>query len=111
MKKKLLVGLFTVAACFSLGSTSFASSTTSSVPDSSLTKNQVATSGEYYQAIINLNVGDGMWVSGSNFYYVHTDGSIEVRQDGLITALSPGASTVAADFGNGNTMYYIILVK
>lgn len=52
-----------------------------------------------------------MWVSGSNFYYVHTDGSIEVRQDGMITALSPGASTVAADFGNGNTMYYIILVK
>lgn len=88
----------------------FASST-STVPNSSPSANEVVAAGEYYQAILNLKVGEAMWVTGYDFWYIHTDGSIEVRQDGLITALSPGASTVAADFGNGNTMYYIVLVK
>jgi hypothetical protein len=114
MKKKILAGLLTVSACFSIGSTSFASSATSitTSPQPSAITQEVTTTGNLYQAIIHMKVGEVIFVSGSNLQLISTDGAIELRPDeSKITALQPGASAVMADFGNGDVMIYTFLVK
>ncbi len=109
MKKKLLVGLLTVAACFSLGSTSFAATTTISSSSPSISETVSPAAWDYVRDV-SLNVGDSIYMSGYDFWYLVYDGSISVTQDGLFTALSPGYSVVAADMGNDNRMIYKITV-
>ncbi|KHL95197.1 hypothetical protein QW71_14475 [Paenibacillus sp. IHB B 3415] len=114
MKRKLLVGLLTIAACFTVGSTSFAAEAPSSTLSSStsISPNAVIKPIDETQAIVRMQVGETIWLTGYNFWYINYDGSIEIiPAEGKFTALHPGTSTVAADFGNGITFYYIILVN
>ncbi|MEK3671020.1 hypothetical protein [Paenibacillus sp. FSL R10-2771] len=114
MKRKLLIGLLTIAACFTVGSTSFAAEAPSSTLSSStsISPNAVIKPIDETQAIVRMQVGETIWLTGYNFWYINYDGSIEIiPAEGQFTALHPGTSTVAADFGNGITFYYIILVN
>jgi hypothetical protein len=111
MKKKILLGLLTVATCFSLGSTSFASTTSAtSLPD---TNQSQITPFQDFSTVINLVVGDRTWVTGYSFVIVSTDGAaiLEPYNEDAIYALKPGITVIRADFGNGNWMYYSVVVR
>ncbi|NUU58984.1 hypothetical protein [Paenibacillus agri] len=111
MKKKLLAGLLAVSACFAISSTSFAAEVTTSTTIAPAVEASEISTQDWHQVVLEMQVGETMWVSGSNFWFLYTNGGIEVGQDGKITALYPGASTVVADLGNDYTLYYTILVK
>ncbi|CQR55256.1 hypothetical protein [Paenibacillus riograndensis] len=117
MKKKLLVGLLTIAACFSIGSTSFASSASTTSPIStpattSVSANQEVTplAGGYREEIIHMKSGYGRYLAGYNFQLIFNDGAIEFYEDGFVIAVKYGAAGIFADDGNGNTISYTILV-
>ncbi|MNB94367.1 hypothetical protein D3C75_415180 [compost metagenome] len=111
MKKKLLVGLLTVSACFALSSTSFAANaptTTSSFSSSNIS--QVVTPLDF-EANISVNVGETIWVTGYDFWVVRNPENVLVTQDGSITGLQHGVSVVAADFGNDQVMFYTVTIN
>nr|WP_145402268.1 hypothetical protein [Paenibacillus xylanexedens] len=112
MKKKLLIGLLTVATCFSVGSTSFASDN-STTSQASFSPSPVIQPYQDFGAVINLNVGQRTWATGYSFQIITTDGSviIEPYNDYAFYALRPGVTVIRADFGNGNWMYYSVVVK
>ncbi|RPE03314.1 hypothetical protein [Paenibacillus polymyxa] len=112
MKKKIMIGLLTVVACFTLGSTSFAASTTIPNPstDPSGTSN-VITPTDSYVVPIHLKVGETRTLAGSNFWISGDDGSIYLDQQGLVIALKPGVCTVVADLPSGDTISYTVYVN
>ncbi|MNW58716.1 hypothetical protein MF628_000797 [Paenibacillus polymyxa] len=112
MKKKIMVGLLTVVACFTLGSTSFAASTTVPSPstDPSGTSN-VITPTDDIVVPIDLNVGEKRYLGGSNFWVSGDDSSIYLDQQGLVIGIKKGICTVVADLPSGDTIIYRINVK
>lgn len=112
MKKKILIGLLTVATCFSLGSTSFASSISSTSLSDTAQSSQITPLSDY-SAVLNLVVGQRTWVTGYSFVIVSTDGAaiLEPYNQDAIYALRPGITVIRADFGNGNWMYYSVVVR
>ncbi|WP_339314648.1 hypothetical protein [Paenibacillus sp. FSL R10-2734] len=112
MKKKLLAGLLTVSACFSIGSTSFASSVTpSQVAKVSESEASIITPSSIFEATIKMKVGESIYVTGYSFWFVHDGHAVDYTQEGLFVALNPGTSIIAANFGNGNTMHYTVIVE
>lgn len=112
MKKKILVGLLTVATCFSLGSTSFASSASAASLPEANQSSQITPLADY-SAVINMKVGERTWATGYSFVIVSTDGAaiLEPYNQDAFYALRPGITVIRADFGNGNWMYYSIVVS
>ncbi|MEC0128608.1 hypothetical protein [Paenibacillus pabuli] len=111
MKKKLITGLLTVVACFTVGSTSFAASTTS-VPNTTLPEtSNVITLADQISVPISLRVGESITVAGSNFWISGDYGGIYLNQQGLIIGLSPGVCTVVGDLPNGDTVLYTVTVR
>jgi hypothetical protein len=111
MKKKILAGLLTVSACFTLGSTSFANSVSTTTLNNSELRSPITTL-DQYSAVIKLVPGQTVWLTGYDFWYESSDGCVEVYPaEGRFVALKPGVSVVIADFGNGNTMAYTIVVR
>lgn len=112
MKRKILVGLLSVAACFSLGSTSFASSISANqVTTSSISESSQLSTNAVFQATINLKAGEMVYVTGYSFWYVYNDDyCVDFSQAGLIVGSRPGTSIIGADFGNGNVMHYTVVV-
>ncbi|MCE3200450.1 hypothetical protein [Paenibacillus sonchi] len=113
MKKKVVVGLLTVAACFSLGSTSFASSIpTTQVPNSSLSETSGVITPNDFNAQVFMKVGDERWFGGSNFRVIYNpDSAVEVHEDGLFIARNPGHALVAADYNGIDVILYSIYVQ
>ncbi|KJD46698.1 hypothetical protein [Paenibacillus terrae] len=112
MKKKLMIGLLTVVACFTLGSTSFAASASTPSPNTAPAEtSNVITPADQYVVPINLRVGETITVAGSNFWISGDYGGIYLDQQGLIIALKPGVCTVVADLPNGDTILYGVTVK
>ncbi|MBY7736716.1 hypothetical protein MMB75_07230 [Paenibacillus sp. P2(2022)] len=111
MKKKLLIGLLTVAACFSLGSTSFASPAAAAAPDSQAAITQGVTKNAVISRL-TLKVGESRYLTGSSFWISGDQGDnnpIYLNVDGLVVGLKPGVALVVADLpdGSGQIEYYI----
>ncbi|MGZ0042059.1 hypothetical protein [Paenibacillus ottowii] len=115
MKKKLLIGLLTVAACFSLGSTSFADSAVTTSPKSTpSTASHVITPSATYTSEINIKVGESRNLSGSGFWISGDQGDnspIYLDRNGLVIGLKPGYALVVADLPDGDLIQYSITVK
>lgn len=114
MKKKLLLGLLSLTACFSLGSTSFADSSTvvNSNPAMTAIKQDVTAHGNYY-AEITIKVGESINLTGSGFFISSAPpyDSIYLNRQGLVIGLKPGSVAVVADLPGGDTiMYYITVI-
>lgn len=58
-------------------------------------------------------VGQRIWATGYSFQIISTDGAaiVEPYNQDAIYALKPGITVIRADFGNGDWMYYSIVVK
>lgn len=114
MKKKLLIGLLSVAACFSLGSTSFADSgkaVTAAAASSAVS--QVITAGNHYSTSITIKVGQSFQLTGSGFWITGQlpSGTIYLNSQGLVIGLKAGTAGVMADLPNGDTITYYFTVQ
>ncbi|WP_366294439.1 hypothetical protein [Paenibacillus sp. AN1007] len=113
MSKKLLLGIVSIAACFSLGSTSFAD--TSLVPTSPQISQSVTSQVNAMDKInveITLRVGESRNLSGSNFWISGDQGNnspIYLDRNGFVLGLKVGDAVVVADLpgGAGSVLYYI----
>ncbi|MGV2883452.1 hypothetical protein [Paenibacillus taichungensis] len=112
MKKKLITGLLTVVACFTVGSTSFAATATPPSPSTtSAETSNVITLADQISVPISLRVGESITVAGSNFWISGDYGGIYLNQQGLIIGLSPGVCTVVGYLPNGDTVLYTVTVR
>ncbi|PYE49857.1 hypothetical protein HUB98_09040 [Paenibacillus barcinonensis] len=113
MSKKLLLGIVSIAACFSLGSTSFADASivpTSSQVSQSMTSQVSAMNDVIIE--ITLRVGESRNLSGSNFSISGDQGNnspIYLDRNGFVLGLKAGEAVVVADLpgGVGRVFYYI----
>ncbi|UPK45334.1 hypothetical protein [Paenibacillus pabuli] len=111
MKKKLITGLLTVVACFTVGSTSFAASAATPSPTTLAETSNVITLADQISVPISLRVGESITVAGSNFWISGDYGGIYLNQQGLIIGLSPGVCTVVGYLPNGDTVLYTVTVR
>ncbi|MEK4047565.1 hypothetical protein NSU18_28565 [Paenibacillus sp. FSL H8-0048] len=116
MKKKLLVGLLTVTACFALGSTSFAATASIQTPDlpavstlNKVTPQDVSAKASFEQIIVHMNSGYWKYLPGS-LELIFNDGAIVLYEDGWVQAVQYGASTIFSYDEFGNITAYTILV-
>ncbi|MGE7614758.1 hypothetical protein [Paenibacillus sp. NPDC101420] len=114
MKKKILAGLLTVSACFTLGSTSFAASAPTTTPDSTpvanvATSQEISTKGTFDQIIVHMDSGTWRYIPGF-LELIFNDGAIELYEDGWVRAVQYGASTIFSYDQYGNIVAYTILV-
>ncbi|WP_238655889.1 hypothetical protein [Paenibacillus piscarius] len=116
MKKKILVGLLTVSACFALGSTSFAATAPTKAPDlssvatvSKATAQDVNAKASFEQIIVHMNSGYWKYLPGT-LELIFNDGAIVLYEDGWVQAVQYGASTIFSYDEFGNITAYTILV-
>ncbi|NOU79379.1 hypothetical protein GC101_10860 [Paenibacillus sp. LMG 31459] len=116
MKKKSLVGLFTISACFTLGSTSFAAVASTPVNTTFAPSiSQVSPQSIHGEAVIRLKVGERIMVSGWNFnvLFNYTGSLGYVIQDGVYewVGVQPGVAVVTCNLPNDVEMYYTFIVE
>jgi hypothetical protein len=113
MKKKLFVGLLTVSACLTIGSTSFASGIpTTQVPNFSQSETSNLITVNDFTAQVFMKVGDERWFGGSDFRVIYNpDFSVEVHEDGLFIARNPGHAFVAANWNGIDEVLYSVYVE
>ncbi|MEK4993259.1 hypothetical protein [Paenibacillus sp. FSL H7-0918] len=114
MKKKILAGLLTVSACFTLGSTSFAASAPTTTPDSTpvsnvATSQEITAKGTYTEVNIEMQSGTWRYIPG-NLQLVSNDGAIELYEDGWVRAVKYGWACVFSYDQYGNILAYGIFV-
>ncbi|MEK3788728.1 MULTISPECIES: hypothetical protein [Paenibacillus] len=116
MKKKILVGLLSAAACFSLGSTPFADTAAAASAGPQITSSvdsRVITPSSTYHSYLTLSVGESRNLSGSGFWIASAPpyDQIYLNSQGLVIGLKPGVVTVMADLPGGDKIAYYITVK
>lgn len=109
MKKKFLIGLLTLSACFTLGSTSFAATAPTTTPDPTPTFS--ATSGPTFeQIIIYMDSGEQRYIPGVLRELIYNDGAIILHENGWVSAIQYGAANIFAYDAGGNIKSFTILV-
>ncbi|WP_438497200.1 hypothetical protein [Paenibacillus sp. IHBB 3054] len=104
MKKKVLLGILTVAACFSLGSTSFAADMPTFTAGSSPSEtSQAISSLAYLERDVYLTVGTPTMWYPAEVREVYSDGSANVDSDFGVTPIRPGTTVVWSIMSNGDT--------
>ncbi|MEK5466226.1 hypothetical protein MKY64_14495 [Paenibacillus sp. FSL R7-0210] len=113
MNKKLLAGLLTVSAFFSLGSTSFASSVeTTLAPNAFLPTNVAQSAPNDYVRDLTIAVGETVEFYPYLWHFLRWDGSLLVTEDGRFIGLSPGYSVVAAEITpQGDRLIFKVTVQ
>ncbi|MFW9331763.1 hypothetical protein ACN6AX_00840 [Paenibacillus polymyxa] len=114
MKKKLLIGLLTVAACFSLGSTSFADSAVTTSPKATPSTASHVITPSAYRSDIDIRVGQQITLSGKHFWISGDQGDnnpIYLSSGGIVVGLKKGDALVVAELENGELIEYYIHVK
>jgi len=114
LKKKLLVGLLSLTACFSLGSTSFANSSTAVNENPAMNVfNKAVPAKDNYYTEITIKVGESINLTGSGFFISSAPpyDAIYLNRQGLVIGLKPGSVAVVADLPGGDTIMYYITVK
>lgn len=115
MKKKLLVGLLSAAACFSLGSTPFtdtAAAASAGPQGAPSLDSRIITPSATYSSYVTLSVGQSKNLSGSGFWIASAPpyDQIYLNSQGLVIGLKTGSVTVLADLPGGDKIAYYITV-